>query len=158
MNSALYVLHYIHSTYNYGISFTSKHMAPMHSYILFPPSNNNEAYTNTIPPKLLMTRTLLAYSDACWGSKIGNAVTEGTLPPLFKFQSMNGDIIFKNGCPIEWLGKIKNARLSAPVRLKFGLPSNLEEGCQLPQPLLQCLQEWPRNRWPLLSNGTVQQQ
>jgi hypothetical protein len=32
-----------------------------------------------------MTRTLLAYSDACWGLQIGNAVAEGTLLPLFKF-------------------------------------------------------------------------
>jgi hypothetical protein len=51
MKSALYVLHYIHSTYDYGISFTSKDMAPMHSYIHFPPSTDIEAYTDAIPPK-----------------------------------------------------------------------------------------------------------
>ncbi len=39
MKSALYVLHYIHSTYDYGISFTSKDMALMHSYIHYPPIN-----------------------------------------------------------------------------------------------------------------------
>jgi hypothetical protein len=105
IKSALHVLHYIHSTYDYGISFTSKDMAPMHSYIHFPPSTDVEAYTNAIPPKLLTTRTLLAYSDACWGLQIGNAVVEGTLLPLFKLQSMNGGIIFKNGGPIKWLGK-----------------------------------------------------
>jgi hypothetical protein len=105
MKSALFVLHYIHSTYYYGISFTSKDMAPMHSYIHFPPSTNVEAYTDAIPPKLLTTRTLLAYRDVCWGSQIGNAVAEGTLLPLFKFQSMTGGIIFKKGGPIGWLGK-----------------------------------------------------
>jgi hypothetical protein len=105
MKSALYVLHYIHLTYNYGISFTSKDMAPMHSYIHFPPSANVEAYTNVIPPKLSMTRTLSAYSDACWGLQKGKAVAEGTLLPLFKFRSMNGGIIFKNRDPIRWLGK-----------------------------------------------------
>jgi hypothetical protein len=83
MKSALYVLHYIHSTYHFGISFTFKGMAPMHSYIHFPPSTNVEAYTDAIPPKILMTRTLSAYSDACWGLQIGNAVAEGTLLPLF---------------------------------------------------------------------------
>jgi hypothetical protein len=31
MKSALYALHYIHSTFNHGISFTSKDMARMHS-------------------------------------------------------------------------------------------------------------------------------
>jgi hypothetical protein len=65
MKSALYVLHYIHSTYHYGISFTSKDRVPMHFYIHYPPSTNVEAYTDDIPPKLSMKRTLLAYSDAC---------------------------------------------------------------------------------------------
>ncbi len=105
MKSAHYVLHYIHSTDDYGIRFTSKDMAPMHSYIHYPPSTNVEAYTNAIPPKNLTTLTLLAYSDACWGSQIGNAVAEGTLLPLFKFRSMNSGIIFKNGGLIGWLGK-----------------------------------------------------
>ncbi len=105
MKSALYVLHCMHSTYDYGISFTSKDMAPMHSYIHFPPSANVEAYTDAIPPKLLTICTLLAYSDACWGLQIGNAVAEGTFLLLFKYGSMNGGIIFKNGGPIGWLGK-----------------------------------------------------
>ncbi len=102
MKLALYALHYIHSTYDYGISFTSKDMTPMHSYIHYPPSTD---YTDAIPPKISMSRNILAYSDACWGSQIGNAVTKGTLLPLFKFRSMNGGIIFKNGGPMGWLGE-----------------------------------------------------
>jgi hypothetical protein len=105
MKSALYVLHYIHSAYNYGISYTSRDIAPMHSYIPYPPSTDVEAYTDSTPPKLLTTRTLLACSDGCWGLQISNAVAEGTLLPLFKFQSMNGGSIFKNGSPIRWLCK-----------------------------------------------------
>jgi hypothetical protein len=31
MKAAFFALHYIHSTYNYGISFTSEAVAPMHS-------------------------------------------------------------------------------------------------------------------------------
>jgi hypothetical protein len=77
----------------------------MLSYIHYPPSTDVEAYTDAIPPKLSTTRRLLAYSDACWGLQIGNAVVEGTLLPLFKFRSMNGGIIFKNGGPIGWLGE-----------------------------------------------------
>jgi hypothetical protein len=73
MKLALYALHYIHSTYNYGISFTSKDMA-LHFYIHYPPSFDIEAYTNAITLKLLTTRTILAYSNACWRSQIGNAV------------------------------------------------------------------------------------
>jgi hypothetical protein len=105
MKSALYVLHYIHSTYNYGITFTSDDVLPMHLYIHYPPSTNVEAYTNAIPPKLSNTNTILAYSNACWGSQIGNAVAEGTLLPLFMLQSMSGDIVFKNGGPFGWLGE-----------------------------------------------------
>jgi hypothetical protein len=105
MKSALNALHYIHSTFNYGITFTSKDMAPMHSYIHYPPSTDVEAYTNAIPPKPTTTQTLITYSNACWGSQIGNMVAEGTLLPLFKFWSMNGGIFFKNGGSIGWLGK-----------------------------------------------------
>jgi hypothetical protein len=80
-------------------------MVPMHSYIHYPPSTDVEAYTDAIPPKLSTTQTLTAYIDACWGSQIGNAVADGTLLPLFKFWSMNGGIVFKNGVPIGWLSK-----------------------------------------------------
>ncbi len=68
MKAALYVLHYIHSTHDYSISFTSNDTALMHSYVHFPPSTDTEAYDDTIPPTLASSYTLLAYSDACWGS------------------------------------------------------------------------------------------
>ena len=68
MKAALYALHYIHSTHDYGISFTSDSVAPMHSYIHFPPSTDVEAYTNALPPTLTNSSTLSSYSDACWGS------------------------------------------------------------------------------------------
>jgi hypothetical protein len=86
MKAALYVLHYIHSTHNDGISFTSNDTAPMHSYVHFPPSSDAEAYDDAVPPKLSSSNTNLAYSDACWGSQLGNSVADGTLLPLFKFR------------------------------------------------------------------------
>jgi hypothetical protein len=50
MKAVLFALHYIHSTYDYGISFTSNAMALMHSYIHYPPSMDIEAYMDATPP------------------------------------------------------------------------------------------------------------
>ena len=105
MKAALYALHYIHSTHDYGISFTSDSVAPMHCYIHFPPTTDVEAYTDALPPTSSTSSTLSSYSDACWGSQIGNAVADGTLLPLFKFRSMSGGIIFRNGGPVGWLAE-----------------------------------------------------
>jgi hypothetical protein len=105
MKAALYALHYIHSTFDFGISFTSDLVAPMHLYIHHPPSTDVEAYIDAVPPTPTISPTIFAYSDACWGSQIGSAMVEGTLLPLFKFRSMNGGIVFCNGGPIGWLGK-----------------------------------------------------
>jgi hypothetical protein len=60
MKAAQFALHYIHSTYNYGISFTSKAVALMHSYIHYPPLTDIKAYTNTKPPTPLTTPTISA--------------------------------------------------------------------------------------------------
>ena len=105
MKAALYALHYIHSTHDYGISFTSDAVAPMHCYIHFPPSTDVEAYTDALPPTPETLSTLTSYSDACWGSQIGGAISDGTLLPLFKFRSMSGGIVFRNGGPLGWLGE-----------------------------------------------------
>ncbi len=105
MKAALYALHYIHSTHNYGITFYLDNITPMHSYVHYPPSTDVEALDDAVPPKLENSNTILAYSDACWGSQLGSSVADGTLLLLFKFWSMNGGIIFKNGGPIGWLSK-----------------------------------------------------
>ncbi len=52
MKAALYVLHYIHSTHDYGISFTMDDVAPMHSYVHYPPKMDAEAYHDAVPPSL----------------------------------------------------------------------------------------------------------
>jgi hypothetical protein len=74
MNAALYMLHYIHSTIDYGFTFTSKLKAPLHTYISFPHPLDTKAYNDALPPKLSNHHRLTAYSDACWGSQIGNAI------------------------------------------------------------------------------------
>jgi hypothetical protein len=105
MKAALYALHYIHATHDYGISFTSDNVGPMHSFIHYPPGTDVEAYNDAHPPKYNShnSSSLSSYSDACWGSQIGNAVADGTLLPLLKFQSMSSGIVFKNGGPLGWL-------------------------------------------------------
>jgi hypothetical protein len=94
MKAALHALHYIHSTHDYRILFTSKSVAPMHSYIHYPPSTDVEAYQDVTPPKSHDSSTLSSYSNVCWDSQIRNAVAEGTLLPFFKFHSMCGSIDF----------------------------------------------------------------
>jgi hypothetical protein len=66
----------------------------------FPHSSDTQAYVNAIPPKTDQHHRLTTYSDACWGSQIGNAISIQL--PLFKFQSMSGAIIFRLGSPITW--------------------------------------------------------
>jgi hypothetical protein len=102
LNAALYVLHYIHSTINYGFIFSSKAHTPFHTYMLFPHPSDMEAYEDALPLKHGNHHRLTTYSNACWGSQIGKAIQEGIQLPLFKFRSMSGAIIFQSGGPLTW--------------------------------------------------------
>jgi hypothetical protein len=102
MKAALYALHYIHSTHDYGITFTSSVTSPVHTYIHFLTPSDVEAYTDAIPPSQTNCAPLTAYSYACWGSQIGSAVRDGTLLPLFKFWSMSGGVVIRQGGPLLW--------------------------------------------------------
>jgi hypothetical protein len=87
--------HYIHSTHDHGIHYTSAlAIDPVHTFVHFPDSSNVEAYTDAKPPSPSHSSPLTSYSDACWGSQIGSAIRERTLLPLFKCRSMSGGIIF----------------------------------------------------------------
>jgi len=101
-NAALYVLHYIHSTINYGFTFTSLKRDPLHTFMSFPPPSDTEVYSNALPPSPNLHHHLSTYSDACWGSQLGNAVHEGIQLPLFKFRSMSGAVVMRSGGPIAW--------------------------------------------------------
>ena len=102
MKAALYALHYVHSTHDYGITFSSIQKSPIHCYLHFPDSSDVEAYSDALPPSPSQRSKLTTYSDACWGSQVGNAVKDGTYLPLFKFRSMSGAIVFRMGGPIAW--------------------------------------------------------
>jgi hypothetical protein len=92
-NAALYALHYIHLTMDYGFTFTSKEQTPLHTFLSYPPPLDTEAYTEAIAPLADQHHRLSTYSDACWGSQLGNAVREGIQLPLFKFRSMSGAVV-----------------------------------------------------------------
>jgi hypothetical protein len=101
-NAAVYALHYIHSTIDYVFTFMPMAHNPLHTYMSFPPASNTEAYTDEMPPRKHQHHRLTMYSDACWGSQLGNAVCEGFQLPLFKLCSMSGIIVMRSGSPICW--------------------------------------------------------
>ena len=45
------------------------------------------------------------YSDACWGSQLGNSVPVDTPVDMFKFRSLSGAIVFRMSGPIAWKGE-----------------------------------------------------
>jgi hypothetical protein len=142
MKAALYALHYIHSTHDYGISFTSDNVVPMHSYIHYPPRTDAKAYNDAVPPTLGRSDTILAYSNACWGSQLGSAVADGTLLPLFKFRSINGGIIFKNGGPLGWIGERQErtslSSCEAEIRATCATSKKVGNFCNLSRSISNC--------------------
>jgi len=72
-------------------------------YVHFPDSADVEAYSDAKPPPSAHSSPLTTCRDACWGSQIGSAVCDGTLLPSFKFRSMSGGMIFRQGGPIAWI-------------------------------------------------------
>ena len=100
LNAAKYVLHYIHSTVDHGISFSSGVSGDMHVNIHFPDSSDLEAYTDARPPVAGQMPTI--YSDACWGGQYSNVVPDGTPLELFKYRSLSGLIVFRCGGPVSW--------------------------------------------------------
>jgi hypothetical protein len=60
-NPALYTLHYIHLTIDYGISFMSTEKAPLHTYMHFPHSLDTEAYVDALSPKPSQHHQLTTY-------------------------------------------------------------------------------------------------
>jgi hypothetical protein len=73
-SAALYMLHYIYLTIDYGFMFPSAEKAPLHTYMTIPHPSDTKAYKNALPSKTDQHHRLTTYSDACWGSQIGNAI------------------------------------------------------------------------------------
>jgi hypothetical protein len=108
MKAALYDLHHIHSTHDHIITFSSRVSLPIHSFLHQPDCLDIEAYDDVLPHKPSRQHHLTTYSDACWGSYIGNAICASTLLPLFKLRSMSGAVIFRMGGPLAWKGDFQD--------------------------------------------------
>jgi hypothetical protein len=100
--SAIHALKYLMSTSEYGISYHSNACQSLQAFNHFPHHHDKEAYNDATPPSPSECHNLTAYSDACWGSQIGNAVPDGTPVELFKFRSLSGFVICRSGGPIAW--------------------------------------------------------
>ncbi len=89
----------------------------------------------TIPPTPETPSTLTSYSDACWGSQIGGAISNGTLLPLFKFRSMSGGIVFRTGGPLGWLGEHQDRTAlrscEAEIRATNATSKKVDDFCNL---------------------------
>jgi len=45
---------------------------------------------------------LSTFTDACWGSQIGNSIPDGEEVDMWKFRSMSGFLVMRCGGPIAW--------------------------------------------------------
>jgi hypothetical protein len=111
LNAALYVLHYIHSTIDYGFTFTSSKQVLLHTFMSYPHSSDTKAYHDAIPPKKDRHHCLMTYSDACWGSQLGNAVQEGVQPPLLNSEACVAPSSFAPVAPSLGKGNVRNKHL-----------------------------------------------
>ena len=102
LDAAMYVVKYLRSTVSYGIAYHSTAPADTSAYLHFPFPHDAEAYHDAAPPTTDNKHLLTGYSDACWGSQLGNSVPDGDEVELFKFRSMSGYLVMRCGGPISW--------------------------------------------------------
>ena len=102
MEAALYVVKYLRSTASYGIAFHSSAPTTSEAYVHYPFPHDAEAYHDATPPPTDQMHLLTGYSDANFGSTLGNSVPDGTQVEMFKYRSMSGFIIMRCGGPIAW--------------------------------------------------------
>jgi hypothetical protein len=102
MDAAIYAIKYLRQTVDYGIAFHSAADSKASGYVHYPYSHDLEAYSDALPPSAIEHNALTSYSDACWGSQLGNVEHSDTELELFKMRSMSGYIILRAGGPIAW--------------------------------------------------------
>ena len=102
MDAALYAIKYVRSTVEYGIAFHSNAHIQSSAFVHFPFHHDIEAYNDALPPTAAEHSELTAYSDACWGSQLGNIALTGKEIEMFKLRSMSGYIVLRAGGPIAW--------------------------------------------------------
>ncbi len=102
MDAAIYAIKYIRQTVDYGIAFHSASPPLAEGFIHFPFHHDMEAFSDALPPSAAQHSELTSYSDACWGSQLGNMEHANEEIELFKLRSMSGYIVLRAGGPIAW--------------------------------------------------------
>jgi hypothetical protein len=102
MDAAIYAIKYIRQTVDYGIAFHSSSPPLAEGFIHFPFHHDMEAFSDALPPSAAQHSELTSYSDACWGSQLGNMEHANEEIELFKLRSMSGYIVLRAGGPIAW--------------------------------------------------------
>jgi hypothetical protein len=68
----------------------------------YPHASDTEAYMDALLTKTNQHHRLTTYSDARWGSQLGNAAWEDIQLPLFIFRSTSGAIVMRSRGLISW--------------------------------------------------------
>jgi hypothetical protein len=119
MKAVIYTLHYIHFTHDYGISFSSEKIAPMHSFIHSPPSTNVKVYKDAVPPKPVNSSTLSAHSP------VGDPRLVALLPTALSFHTLSSVVLtvvssFAMGALLVGLANARNVLPLVLMKRKFG--------------------------------------
>ena len=102
VESALWVVRYLRSTTSHGIAYHSASPSSSQAYVHYPFPHDADAYHDATPPPNDHMHLMTGYSDANYGSQIGNSIPDGEEVELFKFCSMSGFLIMRCGGPIAW--------------------------------------------------------
>ena len=101
-DAAKHVAQYVRSTVSHGIAFHSASTDPSSAFVHFPFPHDGEAYKDSVPPPKDKMHELSTYTDANWGSQIGNAIPDGEEIEMWKYRSLSGFLVMRCGGPIAW--------------------------------------------------------
>lgn len=93
---------YVRSTTTHGIAFHSSAPNDTSAYIHFPFPHDSEAYSDSVKPPKNRMHELSTFTDACWGSQLGNIIPDGEEIDMWKFRSMSGYLVMRCGGPVAW--------------------------------------------------------
>ena len=74
----------------------------MYTYLHQPHETDLEAFEDAVAPTPDQSHRITTYTDANWGSQIGNAIRPGTPVPLFKLRSMSDAMVFRMNGQLVW--------------------------------------------------------
>ena len=100
--ASLYAPRYLVRTSSFGLLYNSDAPTFKNPSSASPPHHDAEAYLDATPPQPDESHESTSYSDACWGTQIGNSLPDGTELLLYKFRSMSVHIITRCGGLFSW--------------------------------------------------------